>query len=157
MYLLILESLGTQELVLIGLVALIFLGPRRLPEIARKIGKIMADLRNTTSEFRQTWEKEVDFEEESKALRLDSIEDENEQTIARKKEPALLEKQMAEPAIHEIDKEQFDRITIEAQNADVSETNGAEKNPVTEAETQADDSNDQGAIPDMLSDKRNWL
>ena len=59
MYLFIFESLGTSELILIGIVALIFLGPRRLPEIARKVGKMMADLRGTANEFKQTWEKEV--------------------------------------------------------------------------------------------------
>lgn len=69
MYLLIFESIGTSELILIGIVALIFLGPRKLPEIARKMGKIMADLRTTTNEFKETWEREVNFEEEAKALR----------------------------------------------------------------------------------------
>ncbi len=157
MYLFILESLGTQELILIGLVALIFLGPRRLPEIARKIGKIMADLRNTSSEFRQTWEKEVDFEEESKAFRIDSIEAESEQTIARKKEPGSLEQPVAQPAIREIDREQFDKVATEAQTANVSETNEIRETPEPEVEDREDDSIDQGAIPDMLSDKRNWM
>ncbi len=157
MYLLILESLGTQELILIALVALIFLGPRRLPEIARKIGKIMADLKSTSSEFRQTWEKEVDFEEETKALRLDSIEAESEQTISRKKEPLSLDQPVAEPAIREIDKEQFDRVSAESRTAKVGELKEIEENRVPEAETWEDDSIDQGAIPDMLSDKRNWL
>ena len=39
MYLFILENIGTQELLLIGIVALIFLGPRKMPEYAKKIGK----------------------------------------------------------------------------------------------------------------------
>jgi len=73
-YLFILESIGTQELMLIGVIALIFLGPRRLPEIARKIGKITAEFRNTTNEFKQTWEREVNFEDEAKAFRLDDDE-----------------------------------------------------------------------------------
>lgn len=74
MYLLIFESIGTSELILIGIVALIFLGPRRLPEIARKAGKIMADLRSTTNEFKETWQREVDFDEEKKALSLETVE-----------------------------------------------------------------------------------
>ena len=69
MFLFIFESIGTQELILIGIAALIFLGPRRMPEMARKLGKIMSDFRNTTSEFKATWEREVNFDEESKALR----------------------------------------------------------------------------------------
>ena len=63
MYLFILESIGTSELILIGVVALIIFGPRKLPEIARMIGKTMADFRRTTDEFKSTWEKEASFEE----------------------------------------------------------------------------------------------
>ncbi len=63
MYLFILESIGTSELILIAMVALIVFGPRKLPQIARTIGKTMADFRNTTNEFKSTWEKEVNFEE----------------------------------------------------------------------------------------------
>ena len=40
-----------------------------MPEMARKIGKMMADFRSATNEFKQTWEREVNFEEEAKALR----------------------------------------------------------------------------------------
>ncbi|MER3632024.1 MAG: twin-arginine translocase subunit TatB [Blastocatellia bacterium] len=78
-FLLIFESLGTSELILIGIVALIFLGPRRLPEIARKAGKIMAEFRQAANEFRETWEREVNFEEEAKLLRdeIDSLRPEN--------------------------------------------------------------------------------
>ena len=41
MVLFIFESIGTSELLLVGIVALIFLGPRKLPELAKKAGKIM--------------------------------------------------------------------------------------------------------------------
>ena len=47
MFLFIFESIGTSELVLIGIVALIFLGPRKMPEMARKIGKMMNEFRST--------------------------------------------------------------------------------------------------------------
>ncbi len=60
--LLIGESLGMQELILIGVIALIIFGPRKLPQIARTIGKTMAEFRKATNEFKSTWEKEVDFE-----------------------------------------------------------------------------------------------
>jgi Tat protein translocase TatB subunit len=68
-FLFILESIGTSELILIGIIALIFLGPRKLPQIAKTIGKTMADFRNTTNEFKSTWEREVNFEVEAEALR----------------------------------------------------------------------------------------
>ena len=73
MFLFILESIGTSELILIGIIALIFLGPRKLPQIARTIGKTMADFRSTTNEFKSTWEREVNFEEEAQALRTGDL------------------------------------------------------------------------------------
>ncbi len=70
-YLLILESIGTSELILIGLVALIIFGPRKLPEFARMLGKAMNDFRRTTDDFKETWAREVDFETEEKLVQTD--------------------------------------------------------------------------------------
>ncbi len=65
MFLFILESIGTSELILIAIVALIVLGPRKLPQMAKTIAKTMSEFRNATSEFKSTWEKEVSFEDEN--------------------------------------------------------------------------------------------
>jgi Tat protein translocase TatB subunit len=67
-YLFILESIGTSELLLIGLVALIVFGPRKLPEFARMLGKARNEFRRTTDDFKQTWAREVDFESEIKQI-----------------------------------------------------------------------------------------
>lgn len=83
MVLFILESIGTSELILIGIIALIFLGPRKLPQIARTIGKTMADFRNTTTEFKSTWEREVNFEEEAQALRSGDLPPTTSPSISR--------------------------------------------------------------------------
>lgn len=56
-----------QELILIGVVGLIVLGPRKLPQLAKTIGKTMADFRKITNEFKSTWEKEV--EEDTKLVK----------------------------------------------------------------------------------------
>lgn len=61
-YLFILESIGTSELLMIGLVALIIFGPRKLPEMMRMIGKTMAEFRRSTDDFKRTWQNEIDFE-----------------------------------------------------------------------------------------------
>jgi len=44
-------NIGAPELILIFIIALIVVGPRRLPEIGRSIGKIMRDLRQMSQEF----------------------------------------------------------------------------------------------------------
>ncbi len=83
MFLFILDSIGTSELILIGIIALMFLGPRKLPQIAKTIGKTLADLRNTTNEFKATWQREVDFEEDIRAMRTGELPDETPATVPR--------------------------------------------------------------------------
>jgi TatA/E family protein of Tat protein translocase len=58
-YFLFLESLGTPELILIMLVALIVFGPRKLPSLGRTIGKYTSEFKRASRDFRETWEREV--------------------------------------------------------------------------------------------------
>lgn len=62
MVLLFLESIGTTELLVILVVALVVFGPRRLPELGRKLGKSMAEFRRVSDDFKRTWEREVDLD-----------------------------------------------------------------------------------------------
>lgn len=63
MVLLILESLGSTELLFILVMALVFFGPRKLPQLSRSLGKNLAEFRKASEDFKQTWEKEVNLEE----------------------------------------------------------------------------------------------
>ena len=67
--LLILDSLGTSEFLLILAVALIFFGPRKLPQISRQIGKSLAEFRKASEDFKTTWAREVALETESQPER----------------------------------------------------------------------------------------
>jgi Tat protein translocase TatB subunit len=49
-------NVGMPELVVILVVALIVLGPKRLPEVARTLGKAMAEFRKATSGLTQELE-----------------------------------------------------------------------------------------------------
>jgi len=59
---LILDSLGSTELLFILVIALIFFGPRKLPQLARSMGKSMAEFRKASEDFKRTWEREVALE-----------------------------------------------------------------------------------------------
>lgn len=62
MFLFIFEGLGTNELILILIVALVIFGPRKLPQLSRSLGKSLADFKRASEDFKQTWEKEVERE-----------------------------------------------------------------------------------------------
>lgn len=51
-------NIGSGELALIAVVALLILGPKRLPELARGIGKFMREFRRQTDEVRGVVERE---------------------------------------------------------------------------------------------------
>ena len=62
MFAFILESLGATELIFILAIALIFFGPRKLPQLARSMGKGLAEFRKASDDFKRTWEREVALE-----------------------------------------------------------------------------------------------
>jgi len=140
-FLLIFESIGTQELVLIGIVALMFLGPRKLPEYAKKIGRLMAEFRSTTSDFKETWQRELDFEEEAKALRIDDLDDEEPSALPGRHTASDNQPANSKPEITPIDKEEFERRVASVRPDKPSETSPTDDNA--------------GALP--ADDKRNWL
>lgn len=63
MTLLILESLGSTELVFILVMALVFFGPRKLPQLSRTMGKHLAEFRRASEDFKRTWDREVSLED----------------------------------------------------------------------------------------------
>jgi TatA/E family protein of Tat protein translocase len=59
---LILESFGSTELLFILIIALVFFGPRKLPQLSRSLGKSLAEFRRASEDFKRTWEREVAVE-----------------------------------------------------------------------------------------------
>ena len=132
---------------MIGIVALIFLGPRKLPQIARTIGKMMAEFRTTTNEFKATWQREVDFAEEEEAIRTGKLPGSTSETVSRAAENAQDNdaKQILPPEIRAADRSEFDQELVPAET-------GSENDPADVEEDK------YPAEPvDELSDKRSWL
>ena len=60
-----------QDSALLVLLALILFGPKKLPELARQLGKLMAEFRRASNEFRMQMEEELriaDQEEQRKKI-----------------------------------------------------------------------------------------
>jgi Tat protein translocase TatB subunit len=56
-------NVGPMELILILLVALVVVGPKRLPEVGRTIGKSLRELRRATEDVRSSFEADLDDDE----------------------------------------------------------------------------------------------
>jgi sec-independent protein translocase protein TatA len=69
--LLFLESIGTTELLVILVAALILFGPRKLPELSRSLGKSLSEFKRASDDFKRTWEREVAIERVEKEERIE--------------------------------------------------------------------------------------
>jgi sec-independent protein translocase protein TatB len=57
-------GIGMPELIVILVVALVVLGPKRLPELARTLGKAMAEFRRQTSDIVDEFQMQAMLEDE---------------------------------------------------------------------------------------------
>ena len=57
-------GIGMPELVVILVVALVVLGPQRLPELARTLGKAMAELRRQTNDVMEEFQLQTMLDDE---------------------------------------------------------------------------------------------
>jgi len=109
-----------------------------MPEMARKLGKMMSDFRNTANEFKSTWEREVNFEEEERAMRTGTIQTEPK-PVARTNSmlPDSEQEELTLPEVRAADPAVFDKLPAE-QAVVAPQTAGTK--PATD-----------------LSSKENWL
>lgn len=61
-------GLGPMEIMVILVVALIFIGPQKLPEIAKSLGKSMRDLQRSANDFQRDIVSEVDRDQKPKPI-----------------------------------------------------------------------------------------
>lgn len=52
-------NIGSPELMLIAIVALLVFGPSKLPELGRTVGRAVGEFRKAARDLQQTWELEA--------------------------------------------------------------------------------------------------
>jgi TatA/E family protein of Tat protein translocase len=65
-------GIGLPELIIILIIALIVIGPSKLPDLARALGKGMAEFKKATQEIKNSLEMDEDFQEVKRDL-VDSV------------------------------------------------------------------------------------
>ncbi|OSO94204.1 twin arginine-targeting protein translocase TatB [Cylindrospermopsis raciborskii CENA303] len=58
-------GIGLPEMIVIGVVALLIFGPKKLPEIGRSLAKTIRSFQQASSEFQNEFKKEVQQLEET--------------------------------------------------------------------------------------------
>jgi Tat protein translocase TatB subunit len=61
-------GIGMPELILIAVVALIVLGPKKLPDLAKSMGRAVREFRKATSELKETLQVDEELSEVKKAF-----------------------------------------------------------------------------------------
>ena len=84
-------NLGAGEVMVILLLALIVLGPQKLPEAARTVGRVTAEIRRMSNGFRAEVQQAFDAAEETEARAK------GEALVARSTDPAVEPEPEGEP------------------------------------------------------------
>lgn len=61
-------GLSMSEILIVGVLALIVIGPRQLPELARTIGRMMSELRKATDHITEQIRAQATIEEDKRRL-----------------------------------------------------------------------------------------
>lgn len=55
-------NFGFAEMMFIAVIALIFFGPRKLPELGKSLGETLGQFKRASEDFKRSWEEEVEIE-----------------------------------------------------------------------------------------------
>lgn len=137
---LILESLGSTELLLILVMALVFFGPRKLPQLTRSLGKGVAEFRRASEDFKRTWEREVTLEESNSGIAANAATFSSENSILNQEQ---VSRTLQPPTIEPVAADQvIPRQSVEADAPHASDTGDTSEFAAEETEP---------------SRKRDWL
>jgi sec-independent protein translocase protein TatA len=71
-------GIGMPELIIILVIALIVIGPQKLPDIARSLGKGLAEFKKASDDFRQNISEDARAEEDKERLAKEAAEKEKQ-------------------------------------------------------------------------------
>jgi TatA/E family protein of Tat protein translocase len=117
--------MGMPEIILILAIALIVLGPKKLPEIAKSLGRGISEFKKATQEFKENMEVEDDLKgarDTMRGLKRD-LQDTVRQTVHASPTPSPTPTSPVVDAVSEDEPEH----TVEKPAAEVSEESAPQK------------------------------
>ena len=116
-------GIGMPELIVILVIALIVIGPKKLPDLAKALGKGMAEFRKATQDIKDS----LDVEEELNEVKDDLVDSISGLDITEELEP-LKSTEAEEPTYSDMDAvpEDHEKVENEIQE-DKKELNGRDK------------------------------
>lgn len=101
-------GIGMPEMILILAIALIVIGPKKLPDLAKSLGRTLGEFKKATRDFKETIELDDDFKDIKDVKKtFDDINDDFKETIdvhlksdnKQKADPAPVDDGQNDPAI----------------------------------------------------------
>ena len=118
-------GIGMPEMILILAIALVVIGPKKLPDLAKSLGRAMREFKKATSEFKETMQIDNELTEVKKAF--DDINEDVKQAVDLKPEFERNSEDNAKPDEAGADKDTKDEAEAEPE---------AESNPDPEVESE---------------------
>ena len=92
-------GIGMPEMILILAIALIVIGPKKLPDIAKSLGRAIGEFRRATSDFKESMDVNSAFTDVSNEVNTISLNaDENNTSSAPKEESSISPKDAPDQA-----------------------------------------------------------
>ena len=105
-------GIGMPELLLLLAIALIVIGPKKLPDLAKSLGRAMREFKKATNEFKETIQIDEDLSDVKKAF--DGLGEDIKDSISPKKDSAEFkqpdESASAESPVDQKDKDAKDAV-----------------------------------------------
>ena len=101
-------GIGMPELLLLLAIALIVIGPKKLPDLAKSLGRAMREFKKATNEFKETIHIDEDLSEVKKAF--DDLGSDIKDSVSLTKETAEFKRSDASESIEDQSGEQKETV-----------------------------------------------
>jgi TatA/E family protein of Tat protein translocase len=131
-------GIGMPELLLLLAIALIVIGPKKLPDLAKSLGRAMREFKKATNEFKETIQIDEDLSDVKKAF--DGLGEDIKDAVSPKKDTAEFkrpdEPKSAEGAVTEDKADKLENVKKAFDELKATDQTASEEEPDSKTETE---------------------